>query len=149
MTKKEWKKYAKDLESFALARIKKAMEHKPIPEDHRAWLGHKAGCHCERCDDYRRQADAAEARSEVAPKWIARLILDLRRHYVTSCTRIPTHIFLPPEYLETLLLEMPPVLGTVMNPDLVFGLTIVSKDNDDLTVMRMRPFAMWEEARRG
>jgi len=92
-------------------------------------------------------------------KWVARLILDLRKHYIHNCGRSPTHVFLPPEYLEKLLLELPPgcLDSTSMDEDglhrfvRIYGMKVVSKfSNDELSsrfhsLVNQRPFAMWEQ----
>ena len=119
MNKREWKRYAKDLEDYVVAQIDRIRHSRDEPEP---------------------EIELVEV--EVEKKWIAKLILDLRAHYLTGCGRAPTHIFLPPEYLETLLLELPPGTLGGFGDNLglrIFGMGIVSKPEVD-----RRPFAMWE-----
>ncbi len=126
MSKKEWKQYAKDLEAYVREKI---------------WPAEEPGT-------------VERVEVKVEKKWMARLILDFRKHYIQDCCRTPTHIFLPPEYLETLLMQLPPgTLSESLDPDMrIFGMRIVTKlSGDELAErpagLRMRPFAMWEHLR--
>ena len=120
MTRKEWKRYARDLEAYARGRFS-SVAHRCV------------------------EPPAKVIEVEVKTKWIAKLILDFRKSYVRNCSRPPTHVYLPPEYLETLLLELPP--GTLDSSPhwtttegcRVFGMKIISKDHP-----ARRPFDMWE-----
>ncbi len=89
---------------------------------------------------------AAKTSTIVAEKWVAKLILELRAYYILTKGRAPDHIYIPPEYLEKLLLESPGSIHATRLSDegavdflRVYGMEIISKSANPLP-----PFDMWE-----
>lgn len=125
-SKKDWKRYAKDLEGYFAARIEQ------IKERGFTFAEEKSSEH------WTVLPKTPSVRTVTVPeKWVAALILDLRKHYVDKTGQPPTYIFLPAIYLEKLLHELPP--GTLHGEMMVFGITIVTK-----SPLAPTPFEMWE-----